>query len=124
MHATNTACLALPENRVDNPSMTVPRSRPHDLGGSPAGPVDRAAHEPAFWEQRIDAMVNLMRTKGVISDWAELRAGIEALTPEDYARLGYYERWAVSAAEIAIRRKLVTREELDARIRHLMDSAP
>ena len=102
--------------------MKVPQSRPHDLGGSPAGPVDRAAHEISFWEQRIDAMVSLMRTKGVITDWAELRAGIEALTPEEYERLGYYERWAVSAAEIAVRRKLVTREELDARTRHLMET--
>ncbi len=68
-------------------------------------------------------MVNLMCAKGVISDWAQLRAGIEALSPEDYERFGYYERWAVSAAEIAVRRKLVTREELDARIQHLMETA-
>ncbi len=99
--------------------MTVPRPRPHDLGGTPAGSVDQADHEISFWEQRIDAMVNLMRARGVISDWAELRAGIEALTPEEYARLGYYERWAACAAEIAVRRKLVSREELEARIRHL-----
>lgn len=103
--------------------MKVPQSRPHDLGGSPAGPVDQAPHEISFREQRIDAMVNLMRTKGVISDWAELRAGIEALTPEAYEQLGYYERWAIVAAEIAVRRKLVTREELDARIRHLAETA-
>ncbi len=103
--------------------MKASQQRPHDLGGSAAGSIATEEHEITFWEQRIDAMVSLMRAKGVLSDWAELRAGIEALSPEDYESLGYYERWAISAAEIAIRNKLLTREQLEQRIEQLMQAS-
>ena len=29
----------------------------HDLGGVPAGPIDRSEHERTFVEQRVDAMM-------------------------------------------------------------------
>ena len=92
---------------------------PHDLGGQPAGKVNRTEKEVTFWEQRVDAMVNLMRKKGVITDWAQLRAGVEALSESDYEELDYYERWAVSAAEIAINAGLISREQLSERTEKL-----
>ncbi len=88
----------------------------HDLGGLPGGQIDRAEHDAAFWEQRVDAMVMLMMWKGVLKDAAQLRQGIEALEPDVYEKLSYYERWAGSAAYNAIRTGLVTEEELERRI--------
>jgi nitrile hydratase subunit beta len=32
----------------------------HDLGGLPAGPVDRNEHERTFFDQRADAMMRLL----------------------------------------------------------------
>jgi nitrile hydratase subunit beta len=95
------------------------RIGPHDLGGSPAGPVERGEHDPAHWELQVDAMVMLMRRKGVMIDPAQLRRGIESLDPEVYEKLSYYERWAGSAALNAIEQGLVTQAELDARIETL-----
>ncbi len=97
----------------------VERIGPHDLGGLPGGPVDRAEHDPAYWERQVDAMVMLMRRKGVMIDPAQLRRGIESLDPDVYEKLSYYERWAGSAALNAIEQGLVTQAELDARIESL-----
>jgi hypothetical protein len=37
----------------------------HDMGGLPAGPVDRSEHDYALWEKRVDAiLVTLVRTSG------------------------------------------------------------
>lgn len=91
----------------------------HDLGGLSAGPVDRAEHDSAHWERQVDAMVILMRKKGVMMDPAQLRRGIESLDPDVYEKLSYYERWAGSAAQNAIEQGLVTEAELEARIQVL-----
>jgi hypothetical protein len=95
------------------------RIGPHDLGGLPAGPVERDEHDALWWEQQVDAMVMLMRDKGVMIDPAQLRRGIESLAPDVYERLSYYERWAASAALNAVEQGLVTRHELDERVAQL-----
>jgi hypothetical protein len=76
----------------------VRRNGPHDLGGAPGGPLDLEERELTFWEQRIDALVYLMTDpkRGLFPDFSPMRRQIEGLTPADYARLSYYERWAVA----------------------------
>lgn len=114
--------------------MTNPeRIGPHDLGGpSPndsssgdqaADPINRDEHDPAHWERQVDAMVMLMRRKGVMLDPAQLRRGIESLDPDVYDKLSYYERWAGSAAINAIEQGLVTQQEIDERLSALRAAA-
>ena len=81
---------------------------PHDVGGQADGPIDLSEHDIAHWEWQIDAMVRLALKKGLISDFAELRDGIERLTQEDYAALSYYERWAQSLANTLVSRGVIT----------------
>lgn len=90
--------------------------RPHDVGGQEGGPVDMADHDTAHWEWQIDAMVRLALRKGLISDFAELRDGIEQLTPEDYERYTYYERWAKSLAYALVERGVITERALAERV--------
>lgn len=90
-------------------------SGPHDLGGQDGGPIELAEHDTAYWEWQIDAMVRLSLKKGLISDFAELRDGIEKLTPDDYGKCTYYERWAKSLAYTLISRGVVTADQLDAK---------
>ncbi len=92
---------------------------PHDLGGRDADTVDRAEHDVAQWERQVDAMVMLLRDRGYVKDFAQLRDGIERLGPEAYERLSYYERWAASAAHLAIEGELVSTDELEQRIAEL-----
>lgn len=85
---------------------------PHDIGGQDGGPVDLSEHDIAHWEWQIDAMVRLALKKGLISDFAELRDGIEQLTPDDYENFTYYERWAKSLAYTLVSRGVVTESAL------------
>jgi hypothetical protein len=89
---------------------------PHDLGGRMAGPIDQSEHENAHWEWQIDAMVRLALVKGLISDFAELRDGIERLTPEDYDELSYYERWAKSLAYTLVSKGIFTEQQIGDKV--------
>ena len=83
----------------------------HDMGGLPAGKVERTEHDPAAWERRVDAMVQLLRGRGRISV-DELRKNIEALPPGDYDAMAYYEKWIASLTQTLIQRGVVTTDEL------------
>lgn len=85
---------------------------PHDVGGQDGGPVDVSEHDTAHWEWQIDAMVRMALKKGLISDFAELRDGIEKLTPDDYENSTYYERWASALAYALVERGVVTEQSL------------
>ena len=81
----------------------------HDMGGQPAGNVKPAEHDYEEWERRIDAM-SVLLSKFVKVD--QRRRNIEAIPPEDYHAMGYYERWVVSLAQSLIQKGLLTTEEL------------
>lgn len=88
---------------------------PHDVGGQQGGPIDLSEHDTAHWEWQIDAMVRLALRKGLISDFAELRDGIEHLTADDYDKLTYYERWAKALATTLVSRGVLTESAITER---------
>ena len=96
---------------------------PHDLGGMDGDVVDRAEHDLAYWERQVDAMIFLLRDRGIMKEISQLRDGIERLGPNVYEELSYYERWAASAASIAMRAGVVTEQELEQRISALRKAA-
>ena len=83
----------------------------HDMGGLPAGPVDRSEHDYDDWERRVDAMGVLLGQKRILTV-DERRRAIETLTPEAYDRLAYYERWVVALGQTLIQRGVITAAEL------------
>ena len=83
----------------------------HDMGGLPAGKVERTEHDYPEWERRVDAMVQLLRLGGKITV-DELRKNIEALPPEAYDKLSYYEKWISSLTQTMIQRGVITSAEL------------
>ena len=87
----------------------------HDLGGRPAGKVERDEHDYDLWERRIDAMAVLLGFKKLLSV-DQRRKNIEALPPAAYDSLGYYERWLMSLAQSLIERGLITAEELSRKL--------
>lgn len=87
----------------------------HDMGGLPAGPVDRAEHDYAHWEKRVDAlMVLLSRQKLLRVD--ELRRQIEGLPPDAYETMSYYERWIAAITRVLLERGVLTSDELGRRM--------
>jgi Nitrile hydratase beta subunit len=87
----------------------------HDMGGQPADKVERKEHDYADWERRVDAMAVLLF--GVVGGKKRIsvdehRKNIEALPPEAYDKLMYYEKWISSLAQTLIQRGIITTEEL------------
>lgn len=92
----------------------------HDMGGLPAGKVDRSEHDYAEWERRVDAMAVLLgRKRRLTVD--ERRRAIEALTPQAYDALSYYERWVVALGQTLIQRGLITSAELAKKMLQVED---
>ena len=87
----------------------------HDLGGRLAGKVERDEHDYEPWERRVDAMAVLLGFKKLLTV-DQRRKNIEALPPELYDSLSYYERWVMSTAQSLIERGLITTEELSGKM--------
>jgi hypothetical protein len=87
----------------------------HDMGGQPAGRVERDEHDYADWEKRVDALMMILsgiRGPKRLITVDELRKNIEVLPPEAYDAMGYYERWIVSVTQTLIQRGIITTAEL------------
>jgi hypothetical protein len=87
----------------------------HDIGGLPLGAIDRAQHDYALWEKRVDAMLVLLSSKKLITT-DELRLGIETLGADAYERLSHYECWIASIARALVARGVITTDELGRRM--------
>ena len=87
----------------------------HDLGGLPAGPVDKEPHDMTFWEKQIDAMNTLLAQKG-LRKTDENRRYVEMLSKDAYESLSYYERWTAALARQLIDKGVLTQDEIDAKV--------
>jgi nitrile hydratase beta subunit len=90
-------------------------TRIHDMGGRYGdGPVEPEVAEPVFhsaWEARALALTLAV---GARRHWSldTFRYSREALSPKDYSRFGYFEKWLASLANLVLAGGLVTRDEL------------
>jgi nitrile hydratase subunit alpha len=87
----------------------------HDMGGEPAGKIEQTEHDYAEWERKVDAMnVLLWGLKGG-KRWMtvdEHRKNIEALPPEQYDKLSYYEKWVASTAATLVEKGVASAGDL------------
>ncbi|HYZ32426.1 MAG TPA: nitrile hydratase [Crenalkalicoccus sp.] len=86
----------------------------HDIGGATrfrCVPVERDEAPPDAFGKRVDALRALLAARGLMTV-DELRRGIEAIPPEEYFELTYYERWLRSITAILLEKGVVTAEEL------------
>jgi nitrile hydratase len=90
----------------------------HDLGGMQGfGPVEREENEPVFhaaWEAAVLAMMRAGGARGLFNI-DEFRHGIERMTPADYLRASYYEKWLDGVSRILVEKGVVGVPELAAR---------
>ena len=84
---------------------------PNDIGGLPAGPVQRVDHELEPWEKRCHALADVLDFHKIINT-EEKRCGVEALGAQMVGKLSYYERWIVAFANILFRKGILTPGEL------------
>ena len=89
----------------------------HDMGGEPGGPIDPAGHEYALWEKRVDALLMLLASpKRDLVRVDELRKNIEAIGPDAYGKMSYYERWITSITNTLLERGVISSEELSRKM--------
>ena len=92
----------------------------HDLGGMhgfgpvEADPAERGFH--AWWEAHVVACVEA-GTGWPLYTIDEFRHSRERLPPVHYLQASYFEQWLDSACQLLVEKGVVSREELDARIR-------
>tara|TARA_B100000470_G_C19741818_1_gene369578 strand:+ start:656 stop:961 length:306 start_codon:yes stop_codon:yes gene_type:complete len=87
--------------------------KPHDIGGSDTvGPINQKDHTVLDWELHIDAIRQVLGNNGIINT-DELRNSIESISPYDYQRLLYYERWAVALRSLLIEKAIFSELEID-----------
>ena len=89
----------------------------HDLGGLPAGPVDLSEHDRTFFDQRVDAMMQLLAhpEHGHFTVDA-MRRAIESLPRDDYSGLTYYERWVRAIRQLTLEKGLISEDELKRKL--------
>jgi nitrile hydratase beta subunit len=89
----------------------------HDMGGmQDMGKVPYEKSEPVFheaWEGRIYALNRAAAAGGKWNIDAS-RYEIELIPPADYLRMSYYERWHAKLVELLLKRRMVTRAEIES----------
>jgi len=88
----------------------------HDMGGmQDMGPIKEEKNEPVFhhpWEGRTFAMY---RATGAWRKWNidAARYSRELIPPDEYLRMGYYEKWYQGLVDLLTASGLVTRAEVE-----------
>jgi hypothetical protein len=91
----------------------------HDLGGRHGlGPINPEVNESVFhapWEGRA---FGLFAATFVFAGYTvdEFRHAIENMDPAHYLESSYYEHWMSAFESLLIKRGIVTRDELDAKV--------
>ncbi len=93
--------------------------RTHDMGGDPeAGPIDRSQHQLDDWELLADALNQVAGVKG-LKTTDETRRAREDMESEGYLSMSYYERWIASLETVLVEKGVMTREEIDRKVKEL-----
>jgi nitrile hydratase len=85
-----------------------------DLGGLPAGAVDRRERELVFWEKQMAAMRVLLDRDHVGLE--ELRDAFETFGEGLYRTLGFFERMYEATLAVLERKGVVARASVEARV--------
>jgi Nitrile hydratase beta subunit len=97
----------------------------HDMGGVPGGPLRRDEHDYALWEKRVDALMMLLAApKRRLLSTDELRRNIEALPPDAYDKMSYYERWISAIASTLLQRGVISADELGRKVEEVRAREP
>ena len=68
------------------------------MGGDPAGDINHDQHDFSLWEKRVDALMVLVSSAGLMNT-DSLRRVLEDMGEEAYESMSYYERWIASVSQ-------------------------
>jgi hypothetical protein len=87
----------------------------HDLGGTPAGSVDRSEKDFELWEKRVDAMLAILTRNGILTT-DESRRALESLGAEVYLNATYGQRRALALANNLLHKGIIRVDELASKL--------
>ncbi len=85
-----------------------------DLGGLPAGAIDRRERDLVFWEKQMAAMRVLLDRDHVGLE--ELRDSFETFGEGLYRTLGFFERMYEATLRVLVRKGIVAPDAVEARV--------
>ncbi len=88
----------------------------HDVGGLDFGAIDRADHDLALWERRVDAMMILLYAKKGLWKVDAMRRTIEDYGQQTYDGTAYYEKWVRAMRNLLVEQEVLTKAEVDAKM--------
>ncbi|UWQ59571.1 nitrile hydratase subunit beta [Leisingera caerulea] len=94
-------------------------TRVHDMGGRFGdGPVEPEAEDaPVFAEDWHARALAVTLACGALGQWNidTSRHAREQLSPKDYTRFSYYEKWIAALADLLVEKGVLTREDLQGK---------
>ena len=94
----------------------------HDIGGLPAGPIEREMTETRPWEKLSIVLGNALGAKGAkVIRTDEVRRKREEIGVEIYNELGYFERGAESLTKLLIEKGVISADELETRMKAIAE---
>ena len=81
------------------------------MGGDPAGDINHGQHDFALWEKRVDALMVLASSVGLMNT-DSLRRALEDMGVEAYETMSYYERWIASVSQNMVESGAFSTEDL------------
>lgn len=91
----------------------------HDIGGMDFGPIDRAEHDLALWEKRVDAMMILLYARKQTHTVDAMRRVIEGYGQQAYDTTEYYEKWVRAMRNLLVEQEILTRDQIEIRMREV-----
>lgn len=85
------------------------------MGGQDAGAIDRAQHDFALWEKRVDALMILCQARGHFTVDG-LRRALEDMGEQAFETMTYYERWIAAINQNLVEAGVYSLEELGTRM--------
>ena len=91
----------------------------HDIGGEPAGPIEKRETVAADWAILSEALRNAVHRRHGNLTLDELRRTFETMGKDLYGHLGFYERRAEALARMLEEKGVLTRAEITARMEEI-----
>lgn len=89
----------------------------HDLGGLPAGPVDKELTQARPWEKLSVVLGNALGPKGAkVVRVDEVRRMREEMGVQLYNELGYFEKGIEATQRLLLEKGVLTAQEIEARM--------
>jgi hypothetical protein len=110
----------MPSTEPKTMTQAIPM-RPNDVAGQPAGPIDRSEHALEPWHKLVTAILLVLRSPPHNLMYIdEMRRAMEDIPPEEYARIEYFDKWALGITQLVTEKGLVSRDRIEKRVDEML----